>query len=472
MLSKRARSRLRRRRSWLSRVWRPRATTAAWWAWTESALLPVIALGVAWRLNPSDPLALHAAFPWVWFGAWLAAVRYGAGYGLAGAALYAIVWWWQHGAPVAGVALFGPSGGHFPGEFFLGGTLMTLVLGEFGSAYRRSERLHQETARDLSVRLERTKRRLFIVKEALATLEQELVDRPLTLRDALLDFRQLCAQWQRTHPEADDAERIRLPQAVGFLQLLSQSCRVVESAIFVRDPAQPSGWHQAAVLGHELPELDDTHPLIATVLDNGHAAHIAQEALGDVDTSDWVYAAVLRSDEQGQVQALLVAHTMPFMAFEHTNLQRLQVLVDAYRDFVEREQGVGEQRETWPEAPIELQQEWTALVRLSRRARLHSHAVLWALPKDLPADARARMEQAQPVESESWQLTGPTGRVAWVTVLPLSSAATLDAYLRQAREVLQTALAGEFEPSIYDIQAAHSFAQLRDEVRRHLHTTA
>lgn len=468
MLSKKARRRL-RRRSWLNRVWRPRAATATWWAWTESILLPLIALWAAWRMNPADPLALHSAFPWVWFGAWLAAVRYGAGYGLAGAALYAIVWWWQHAAPIAGAVPFAASGDHFPGEYFLGGTLMTLVLGEFGSAYRRSERLHRETAQDLSVRLERTKRRLFIVKEALATLEQELVDRPLTLRDALLDFRQLCAQWQRTHPETESAERPRLPQALGFLQLLSQSCRVMESAIFVRDPMQRSGWHRVALLGHELPDLDDTHPLIATVLDNSHAAHIAQEALAEVDTSDWVYAAVLRSDEQGQVQALLAAHTMPFMAFEHTNLQRLQVLVDAYRDFVEREQGVGVQRETWPDAPIELQQEWTALIRLSRRAQLHSHAVLWALPRPLSAEARARMEQAQPVESESWQLTSPSGRLAWVTVLPLSSAATLNAYLQQAGEVVQAAAHSQIEPVVYNIEAAHSFAQLRDAVRLHLH---
>lgn len=460
------RSRLRRRRAWFNRVWRPRAGATTWWAWAESALLPLLALAAAWRLDPADPLVLHGGFPWVWFGAWLAAVRYGAGYGLFGAALYAVVWWWQHGGFTPLSARIG-----FPGEFFLGGTLMTLVLGEFGSAYRRSERLHRETAADLGVRLERTKRRLFIVKEALATLEQELVDRPLTLRDALLDFRQLCAQWQREHPDAQERGRIRLPQATGFLQLLSQSCRVVESAIFVRDDTQPRGWRQVASLGHELPDLDDTHPLIATVLENRHAAHIAQEALNDVDTSDWVYAAVVRGNEHGEVEALLAAHTMPFMSFEQTNLQRLQVLVDAYRDFVEREQGVGVYREVWPDAPIDLQQEWTALTRLGHRARLHSHAVLWPLPRALEATQRARLEQAQPVESESWHLRGPHGRLAWVTVLPLASAAALNAYVQGVEDTLDTLLGDEAEginPIVYTIDAEGSFAQLRDDVRRHL----
>lgn len=462
----RARTRLRRRRAWLNRVWRPRAGATTWWAWTESALLPLLVLAAAWQLSPADPLALRGGFPWVWFGAWLAAVRYGAGYGLLGAALYAAVWWWNHGSFAAPGAQF-----DFPGEFFLGGTLMTLVLGEFGSAYRRSERLHRETAADLEVRLERTKRRLFIVKEALATLEQELVDRPLTLRDALLDFRQLCAQWQREHPDADEDDRIRLPQATGFLQLLSQSCRVVESAIFVRDAAASRGWRKAASLGHELPDLDDTHPLIAAALENRHAVHIAQESLGEADTSDWVYAAVVRCAEDGEVQALLAAHTMPFMSFEQTNLQRLQVLVDAYRDFVEREQGVGPLREAWPEAPIELQQEWTALTRLGRRARLHSQAVLWTLPHSLNPGQRARLEQAQPVESESWLIDGAAGKAAWVTVLPLVSPAALNAYVQSMEETLEAVLgepAQDIEPVVYTVDAAGSFARLRDDVRQHL----
>lgn len=458
-----ARSRLRRRRAWLARVWRPRAGAATWWAWTESALLPVLALLGAWYLDRADPLALRGGFPWVWFGAWLAAVRYGAGYGLFGAALYAAMWWWHHGGvmPASSEMVF-------PGEFFLGGTLMTLVLGEFGSAYRRSERLHRETAADLGVRLERTKRRLFIVKDALATLEQELVDRPLTLRDALLDFRQLCAQWQRDHPEAAAGARARLPQATGFLQLLSQSCRVVESAIFIRDLDSPQGWRLAASLGHELPPLDDAHPLITAVLENRHAAHIAQEALAESQSSEWVYAAVLRCDEDGEVAALLAAHTMPFMSFEQNNLQRLQVLVDAYRDFVERESGVGPMRDVWPQAPIGLQQEWADLSRLARRSHLHSHAVVWRFPSTLAAGPLDRFEQAQPVESESWQLNLADGSRALVTVLPLVGAAAVNAYLQRLDEVLEDLYgeAGEqVSSAVFGIDGPGSFAAVRDAMQ-------
>ncbi|MGE0072970.1 MAG: hypothetical protein AB7S55_07905, partial [Thiomonas sp.] len=358
---------------WL-RFWRPVTRSGRLIAMVESALLPTLVLWLGWMLRPADPLGVDAGFPWAWFGPWLIAVRYGAGYGLFGVALYAafsqIAPWFASTATSRG----------FPAEFFLGGMLMTLVLGEFGAAFRNRQVLHREVVKDLTARLERTKRRLFVIKDALSTLEQELTDRPMTLRDALLDLR-------RTFTFQGDRPALAaptptpglpapppLPDPRAFLQLLSQSCRLVEAGVFLRDvTTEGLHWRLVASLGQNLPGLDLQDVLINRVLETHQAVHIAQAALDTVSGAPWVFAAPLRLDAYDEVDALLAVHTMPFMSFEDNNLQRLQVLCASYLDFSQLELAVEDVRSAWVQAPISLQQEWAQLSELGQNFKLRSY---------------------------------------------------------------------------------------------------
>ena len=415
---------------WL-RYWRPNTQSGRLVAMVESVLLPVLVLWLGHLLRPLDPLGAHAGFPWSWFGPWLIAVRYGAGYGLFGVAFYAAFW------KFSPMLLGSAANSAFPAEFFLGGMLMTLILGEFGAAFRNRQVLHRELTKDLTARLERTKRRLFVVKEALSTLEQELTDRPMTLRDALLDLRRTFAfQGNRaalpapaTTPGLPAAAPLPDPRA--FLQLLSQSCRLVEAGIFVRE-ISPQGlqWRLAASLGQALPALDVDDVLINRVLESHQSVHIAQAALNTSETNPWVFAAPLRLDEYDEVDALLAVHAMPFMAFEENNLQRLQVLCASYLDFSQLELTVEDVRSAWVQAPISLQQEWAQLSELGQRFKLRSYCAVWSGQGRVSDDVLAEFAGMQPVESSTWTLKGRGGKPALVVLLPLLSAAGLANYRR------------------------------------------
>lgn len=453
---------------WL-RFWRPRAQWGRGIAILEAVALPVLVLLLGHLLRPSDPLGVDAGFPWSWFGPWLIAVRYGAGYGLFGVGLYAATW---QLAP----SLSHPArAGGFPGEFFLGGMLMTLILGEFGAAFRTRQILHREVTRDLRARLERTKRRLFVVKEALSTLEQELTDRPMTLRDALLDLRRAFAfqagrPVQNAPPQAPGQAPARpMPDPRAFLQLLSQACRLVEAGVFVRSSdGTRLKWNPMASLGQSLPPLDPEDLLVNRVLDTQESVHIAQEAAGNESVHPWVFAAPLRLDEFDAVDAVLAVHTMPFMSFEQNNLQRLQVLCASYLDFSQLELPVEDVRSAWVQAPVGLQQEWAQLSELGRKFRLRSYCAVWSGQGRVSDEALAEFAGLQPVDSSTWTLPGRGGKPALIVLLPLLSAAGLANYRRDMVQVLGQILGRSnqrpdqaFDLDFLEVASAPAFGELQ-----------
>ena len=453
---------------WL-RYWRPNTQSGRLVAMLESVLLPVLVLWIGHILRPQDPLGAHAGFPWAWFGPWLIAVRYGAGYGLFGVAFYAA--FWKFGPMLRGIAPVAV----FPAEFFLGGMLMTLILGEFGAAFRNRQVLHREVTKDLTARLERTKRRLFVIKEALSTLEQELTDRPMTLRDALLDLRRTFTfQGGRPALPAPAATPglpppAPLPDPRAFLQLLSQSCRLVEAGIFVRE-ITPHGlqWRLAASLGQALPPLDVDDALINRILETHQSVHVAQTVRNGSDSQPWVFAAPLRLDAYDEVDALLAVHTMPFMAFEENNLQRLQVLCASYLDFSQLELTVEDVRSAWVQAPISLQQEWAQLSELGQNFKLHSYCAVWSGQGRVSDDALAEFAGMQPVESSTWTLKGRGGKPALVVLLPLLSAGGLANYRRDMITQLEQILSRSnqrpdqaFDLDFLEVAGPRGFLELR-----------
>ena len=457
---------LRRRDAWVAA-----GRAAGPWSWVsaiERVLLPVLILALSWRLRPEDPLGLHAAFPWVWLGPWLVAVRYGAAAGVVGAGLYAAFW---RLAP----SLFGvPMVAAFPSEFFLGGVLVTLVLGEFGSVMLRREALQRALAVDLGTRLERTKRRLFIVKESLASLEQELIDRPITLRDALLDLRRIFAFSVGKVPRAGARAPRPLPDPDAFLLLLSQSCRLLEAGVFVLEPRRGRGraavaahWRLGHALGQDLPGFDAGHPLIQRALQTREAVHVAQERASDAEQSVWVFAAPLRLSDKGEVDAVLAVHSMPFMSFEEQNLQRLQVLCASYLDFSLLESGVAEFRAAWEQAPIGLQQEWSQLSRLHQQSRLRSYCAVWRGADWLGPEELSEFSANQPLNSSTWTFGGETTGVVLVVLLPLYSAAALAQYRRDMLELLRQIAMRDNWPQldalsleVVPVQGVEGFGQL------------
>jgi hypothetical protein len=63
-----------------------------WAQWLEVALIPWVAIGLAWLARPDDPLLADTLFPWLWFAPVLIALRYGVLPGLLGSLPMLLNW--------------------------------------------------------------------------------------------------------------------------------------------------------------------------------------------------------------------------------------------------------------------------------------------------------------------------------------------------------------------------------------------
>ncbi|MBC7547652.1 MAG: hypothetical protein H7224_03275, partial [Polaromonas sp.] len=176
----------------------------------ETLLWPALLLALSWYSNPDNPFYINEGFPWPWLGPWLIGLRYGVSYGTA--ASVGLLAAWALLAPVPA----------FPRLYFLGGAIATLVAGEFGSYWRMQMLRLQESLHYLNDKVERLTRRLYLVKLSHDELEYEMVDRPGTLRESLIELRALMDQITQDA----SVSATELPGAQQMLEFVMAQCRI------------------------------------------------------------------------------------------------------------------------------------------------------------------------------------------------------------------------------------------------------
>ena len=140
----------------------------------EVVFLPLIAVGLGLWLNPADPLWIDAAFPWPWFAPLILALRYGPLPGLAGSGLLLAAW----------LLLNVGHTDDFPKLFFLGGLILIMLAGEFSSLWLARTRRAETVQLYLDQRLENLTRQYYLLRLSHDRLEQDLISRPISMRDA------------------------------------------------------------------------------------------------------------------------------------------------------------------------------------------------------------------------------------------------------------------------------------------------
>jgi len=152
-----------------------------WVVLFETLLLPAVMLLIGFVISPRDPLWVHAEFHWAWLAPLIVSLRYGPLAGLG----------------ASGVLLAGWLGFNFgdydlfPQVFFLGGLIMTMLVGEFSSLWRARTRRAESVQHYLDQRLEHLIRQYYLLRLSHDRLEQELIGRPMSMRDALKTLRGL-----------------------------------------------------------------------------------------------------------------------------------------------------------------------------------------------------------------------------------------------------------------------------------------
>jgi len=294
--------------------------TSGWaWAMLEAGLICAAALGCGLWLDPSDPFGRHAQFPWLWLAPALLAMRYGTGIGIIATLMLLVAWFGLADPDPVRI---------FPEQYFLGGLTLVLVCGQFSDVWNaRSRRLRAVNAY-LDERLNTLTKNHFLLRLSHERLEQDLLAKPLTLRETLQRLRGAC------DTSGFDSHG-RLSGADEFIRLLGQSCQLEIAAVHGLDAR---GWPQPvaqAALGTPTP-LDLNDPLLRYSLEQGSLAHVQGDAAPQEvrDSSRYLICAPLMPS-RGTAVGLLVVEKLPFFALNDDLLKLLSVLIGYYADGVQ-----------------------------------------------------------------------------------------------------------------------------------------
>lgn len=328
------------------------------WSVFETLVLLVAAIAVGIWLRPLDPLALDANFRWILLVPILLALRYGSLLGVF-AMLCLIGSWFV--LQFLGYYI----GLRFPEGLMLGGFVITLIAGEFADLWRVRLMRSDSAASYALERLQNLTQRYVLLRLSHDRLEENLLIKPYTVRDALTRLRDLTLE---------ESETVTLPASDDLMSLLAEYCHLQRAAIYPVSGDQVIDT-PAAVLG-ECKPLEQDNALLAYALDSQTLAHVQQSEHDDVYHGLYLVVAPVLSSS-GEINGVLVIERMPFLSINYENLQLLSVLLNFYADVVLSGTDARLLLDRWPELPFRLASEMVALTRLRKDVRVETSLTLF-----------------------------------------------------------------------------------------------
>lgn len=400
---------------------------SGWPVWAETVIITLLAVLISRYAAPEDPFQIKSQFPWPWLAPVLIALRYGVLAGTASAAILFIAW-----------ASWVPDGlsAEIPKLYFLGGLLTTMICGEYSGIWRTRLRRMSELNSYLEDRVERITKRLYLLRLSHDRLEQELLSRPVTLRDALTELR------RRIAGKTGEGE---MPGAQAFVEFLAQYCQIEVAAIYA---VTQSG--DKITLGAckgrlgEAPALRADDPLYLHARDSGRLTHVQTSALDqDLPTDQLVVAPMITSGRR-MVGVLAVSH-MPFFALNEDTLQMMQVLLSAYADDIRGSEQVLPLLAQYPGCPPNFVAELVILQRIQREFDIESNITVLIF-----GDSDNRIDMYQHVLRQRrgpdviWEIESLLGRSYIINQMPLAGKAAVEGYLVRTEMSLKQNFGGTF----------------------------
>lgn len=395
--------------------------------WIEIVAISLGAVAVSWFARPGDPTLSQLSFPWLWLAPVLIALRYGVLPGLISGTVLLVNGWiaTQLGrAPVdvSAAPMFG-------------GGLLVLLCGEFSDVWRDRNRRMEETYLYVTERLSRLTKRHLLLNLSHDRLEQEMLARPGSLRDALVRLRSLTLDLdKRDQP---------LPGADGLLQLLSQYVNIEAAQIFTL--VEKNGTYALGALAASLGDPDVLLPddeLLTLALETGSLAHIAgQDISMRRRTSQLVVAPLVAGDSQ--LIGVLSVTRMPFFSLNVENLQMMLVLLGYYADNVGSAFGVASIQKQLPGMPFLFAQELARTLRLHEKIGMASHLVVMRFHGSRGHEIADNFLRIKRGLDLYWK-TVVNNFPILVILLPFASSSAKDGFLERVEAWLESHFKGDF----------------------------
>ncbi len=394
----------------LWRRWARRST--AWGMWLEIVLLCTLDLGLQRLLVPGDPMGAHAAFPWVWMLPFLLALRYGSVAAVAASSLFGVY------------ALLSLPFDHLSeqGSTLLGGWIVSLVAGEFSDLWQNRIKRLQSANAYISERLSHLTRRHYLLRLSHERLEQDLLIKPITLRDSLTEMRR----------HMMEAAKDDLPAIGELMHLLTQACQLEAAAIYriVAGKIDPRPVVQRGLVDM----LDADDPMIVHALQRRELLHLQSDPIHQQDSRYMVAAPLVNGRT---ILALLCVEKMPFLSMNFEIMQFMAVLLGYYADLVDLQAEIAPMSLRWPQLPASVIAELLRLARVQREAAIDSYLVSLQF-----TDAEHGLEMHQEAARQGRELdlnvslSSPQGPVL-LTLMPLFGQAAAAGYLLRIERRIQ-----------------------------------
>ena len=383
----------------------------------ESLMLPLLAVGLGIWLNPLDPLWTHAAFPWVWFAPIILALRYGPFPGLAGAAVLLVAWF--------AFAMSGWLIGDFPKINFLGGLIFVMLCGEFSSLWLARTRRAEGIQLYLDQRMEYLTHQYYLLRLSHDRLEQDLIGRPMAMRDALATLQNII----KNDLGAAEAASPQLAAGNDLLRLLAQYCQF-EAAVLhaIHDGCVDPVPVASIGLAPDAAPMDVADPLIQRAQESGQLSHVAHELDGLGNPSRYLVVAPLYTFD-GEQLGILAVERIPLFALHEEMLQTLNLLLGYYTDGLVTHRLAAPIRAAIPDCPVDFAAELQRLWRVRQESEVGSVIVaLEFLPHAQFDDLALQIQRQRRSLDLSW-LIETAARKVLITLMPLAGSAAAEGYI-------------------------------------------
>jgi len=402
--------------------------------WVETVVFSSAVILIGRYAFPEDPLLVHTQFPWSWFAPVLLALRYGVLPGIASSSILLAGWYLFQPDPVAA---------EVPKLYFLGGLLLVMISGEYSGLWRTRLRRLTEVNSYLEDRTERIIKRLYLLRLSHERLEQDMLSRPSTLRDAVGALRKRVASQAGQGP---------LPGAQNLIEFLGQYCQLEVAAIYATQAAEGAAgtaYERVAAIGGP-PDLRVDDPLFVHARLRHCLAHIQTTELDKAHPTEHLVVAPIES-AQGRHLGMLVITRMPFFAMNEEMLQTIVVLLSVYADGITAADQIVPLMAIVPGMPVEFAEEFVKLSRLQRDFDSASHIVMlvcFGHPERLDILAQIRRERRLP--DIVWVIENFVDCSFFISLMPLAGSAAVDGYLlRMENSLRETHGAGFRDLGIY-----------------------
>jgi hypothetical protein len=417
----------------------PREHSASYVA-LETLFLSTLVLALCRVITPADPLLLAKAFPWLWLLPLFVALRYGTVGGIGGGTILLAAW----------VIFYArlPLVDAFPRDYFIGGFVTMLVAGQFSDTW--ANRLVQARVSNdyLTERLSVLTNNQFLLRLSHDQLEQELLMRPATLRDALARLRDITL-----HDVDSPADGDRLPGAQRFLETLAHACQIEAAQIYALRDGVLAGPPEASV--GEPFELDCGDPLVVAALEELALAHIQSLDTKERARTRYIACAPLLGAGE-EVVGVLVVSQLPFLALTANTLQLMFVLCGYYANGVRHASTTRDVLRAFPDCPYDFALEYARLANLRRKSGVESSVVL--LMFDASKQAQAMFEHIERTNLDyhvRW-VVRDGGKRGLIFIMPLCSDVAVDAEL----QLIESSVRNQFGVGFADARVAVRWVSL------------